>query len=220
MTSWDRKKVELRRLEADIEAQLIQLENMDVSAEVAEIKGVQQDASRLISGMQAHARTLLEWADTGSGEEAAKLRQNSERYEAIAAEKQRALAHVIQSLNSKRSKHSLLSDVQHDLEEYNESHSSRMLDKEGDHLQRATQDAQRLHDQATASHQQMKDQYTIFARAADRASHIVSMAPGIDGILSKIQSKRQRDSMYVVTFFSKNDSEACTSGNCTIPTIF
>eukprot|EP01061_Rhynchopus_euleeides_P003081 TRINITY_DN12365_c0_g1_i1.p1 TRINITY_DN12365_c0_g1~~TRINITY_DN12365_c0_g1_i1.p1 ORF type:complete len:220 (+),score=39.67 TRINITY_DN12365_c0_g1_i1:64-723(+) len=196
---WERKKQELRRFESDIETQLIQLENMDIDAEVAEVKSVHQEAQRLVGVMRASARALYEWGDNGTSDSSLKMRQQAERYENIAAEKDRALVQVMQSLHAKRSRHHLLSDVQHELEEYQESQGSRLLNQEADHIARATADAQRLHEQANASHQQMKDQFNVFTRAADRAAHIVNMAPGLNNILQKIQSKRQRDSIILAS---------------------
>ena len=196
--AWERRKVELRRLETDIETHLIQLENLDVTVDLSEVCAVHQDAKRLVSALQQSAVSLMEFTEGGQGEGGVGMRVQAERYTQVANEKERALAQVIQALNAKRSRHQLLDDVQHDIEAYSESHGQRLLGNEADHINKATQDAQRLQNQAMAAHQQMKDQHSVFARAHDRASTIIAMAPGLDGILTKIQSKRQRDAMYVL----------------------
>eukprot|EP01059_Diplonema_ambulator_P012110 TRINITY_DN22277_c0_g1_i1.p1 TRINITY_DN22277_c0_g1~~TRINITY_DN22277_c0_g1_i1.p1 ORF type:complete len:217 (+),score=25.93 TRINITY_DN22277_c0_g1_i1:99-749(+) len=199
---WERKKVEVRRLETEIETQLIQLENVECLTEDEHVQGLHNEAGRLVGVLKGNARVLGEWADEAVGREATMLRQQAERCEEVANEKSRALAQIMQSINAKRARHNLMADVQHEIQEYNESHSTRLLHEEQDSIQKSMAATRRLQDQAASSHQQIKDQFTIIRNASDRVARIAGMVPGIDAILGKIRNKKHRDVIVLSTLIA------------------
>ena len=195
---WERKKLEVRKLEVEIESHLIQLEKMDVTTDPDHITSLYNDAKSLISSLRLSARTLADWAENEKGP---LLRQQAERYQEVASEKDRSLAQIFQSLNNKRQRSQLLDDVHHELEEYAESQGSRLLNQEADSIASATLATQRLADAALASQNSLDNQASVLQRAGGRVGDIVGSIPGIDAILGNIRSKRQRDTLYVIYIF-------------------
>eukprot|EP01064_Diplonema_japonicum_P033564 TRINITY_DN6650_c2_g1_i1.p1 TRINITY_DN6650_c2_g1~~TRINITY_DN6650_c2_g1_i1.p1 ORF type:complete len:231 (+),score=29.49 TRINITY_DN6650_c2_g1_i1:44-694(+) len=199
---WERKKLEVRRLETEIETHLIQLENLDSTVEDTHIQGLHAEAGRLIGVLKGNARVLGDWSAEASGRDVSLLRQQSERCEEVANEKSRALVQIMQSISAKRARHNLLADVHHEIEEYNETHTTRLLNEEQDSLMKTKAATRRLQDQATAGHQQIKEQFTLMQSASDRVSRVVSMIPGIDSVLGKIRNKRHRDTIVLATLIA------------------
>eukprot|EP01060_Flectonema_neradi_P039258 TRINITY_DN8568_c0_g1_i2.p1 TRINITY_DN8568_c0_g1~~TRINITY_DN8568_c0_g1_i2.p1 ORF type:complete len:216 (+),score=46.37 TRINITY_DN8568_c0_g1_i2:38-685(+) len=189
---WERKKLEVRKLEVEIESHLIQLEKMDVGTDPDHVTSLYNDAKSLIASLRQSARTLSDWAENDKGP---LLRQQADRYQEVATEKDRALAQIFQSLTNKRNRSQLLDDVHHEMEEYAESHGARLLNQEADSISATTLAAQRLTDAALASHRSLENQASVLQRAGGRVGDIVGAIPGIDAVLGKIRNKRQRDTL-------------------------
>eukprot|EP01063_Lacrimia_lanifica_P042042 TRINITY_DN9975_c0_g1_i1.p2 TRINITY_DN9975_c0_g1~~TRINITY_DN9975_c0_g1_i1.p2 ORF type:complete len:214 (+),score=79.76 TRINITY_DN9975_c0_g1_i1:115-756(+) len=198
--AWERKKVEVRRLETEIETHLIQLENLGPGVSPQEVKALHDEAVRLVAQLRQSAQMMKDWAEEATGVQANMMRNQAEQCEDVVAEKQRAIRQIAQSINTKRARHELLATVQADISEYTESH--RTLNAESDGINKATAAAEQLLMQATSGHEQMKTQHNAFVRAQDRAAQIVGMVPGIDGILKKIRNKRQRDTLVLGTLIA------------------
>ncbi|KAJ9465684.1 Golgi SNAP receptor complex member 1-2 [Diplonema papillatum] len=194
---WERKKLEVRRLESEVESHLIQLEGLEVGADSEQVAAVHNETRRLIGSLRGSTRTLSEWAEAASGAEGMSLRQFANRFEATVIEKERSLRQIMDSLESKRARQQLLRDVHHDIDEYTEHHGLRALGEEADTIAKARMETERMREQAIWGHTNLKNQHSTFLRAQDRVARIVSAIPGIDSVLSKIRSKRQRNTIVI-----------------------
>lgn len=134
---------------------------------------------------------------------AAKL-QNLVRHKEVLTEHNKEFQRIKNNLHSARERASLLSNVRNDINQFHSAsrEDAEYLLDERNRLDNSHNMADSVLSQAYAINQNFADQRAMLGNINRRVMHAASQIPGINTIISKINTRKKRDSIILATLIS------------------
>ncbi|KAK7204655.1 snare region anchored in the vesicle membrane C-terminus-domain-containing protein [Myxozyma melibiosi] len=214
--SFGQLRLQARQLESQTESLFVQYSNVSQNPPLEpteEETKVVKDLEKILAQREDLLASLTRIHDSEQLASATKL-HHLQRHKEILIEHQKQFAHLKSTVNHERQRGNLLSRVRNDIDSFSRSPNStssapvdprreaEYMLNERSRIERSDNLVDSILSQAYATREEFGRQRQVLMNVQRRVTSTASRIPGINSIISKINTRKKRDSLIIATLIS------------------